>query len=178
LQRSIIFHHPRPIHEDAISGSRVRPARMAEAFESLGFKVELAVGYADGRTRAIRRIKEARQRGQKFDLLYSESLSTPTLWPKRNRFRLFLDLGFLRWCKAQAIPIGLFYRDVHWRFDHYRATVPWYRRAVAVPLYWYDWLWYRRWVDHLFIPSLGMKEALPGQQVEPSVPGLRRPQPL
>jgi len=176
----IIFHYPRPLIEGGTAGGKVRPYFMLRAFKQLGYQVEAVTGHSNERQAAIKHIKQEISRGRKFDFVYAESINAPMLLSERFRFRdrallspeffkwLFhndprLDFNFFKWLKSQAVPLGLFCRDVHWRFEHYRAHTPWYRRVVNTPLYRYDWMRYSRLVDHLFLPDLSMAKALPGQ---------------
>jgi glycosyltransferase involved in cell wall biosynthesis len=100
-------------------------------------------------------------RGRRFDFAYAWSPTIPTLMIRRNLLRPWIDAAFFRWCRRQEIPIGLFYGDVHYRLDHFRANVPWADRGLMQLLYRLDWLVYRRFVDHLFLPSLRMAPYLP-----------------
>ena len=158
--KSIIYHFAfRMADENA--GSQVHLRQMLKAFEEQGYEVEVVAGLAAERAAAMCRIKNEVANGRKFEFMYVWSPSSPTLLPKRNLIHPFLDYGFFRWCRKQSIPIGLFYGDVHWKFDHFRRNVPFAQRAHMLPLFWYDWLVYRRCTDHLFLPSLGMRAFLP-----------------
>ena len=160
---SVIFHHPGPVIADGKSGSQVRPYRLLDAFYKSGFEVEAVVGYGAERRRAINRIIADLAKGRRFEFLYSEARSIPTLLTERNRLPAYpiLDFRFLSRIRAAKIPLGLFYRDVFWRFQAYRTMLPLAGRMLTVPLYWYDWWWYRHVVDHLFLPSRGMAAHLP-----------------
>lgn len=164
----MIFHHPEPLKKDPKSGSQVRPCRMIEAFKELGYEVEAVVGYGNERKQAAERIYCNLAKGIRYDFLYAESSTTPTLLTESHHFPTypFLDFGLFRRLKKINIPIGLYYRDVHWRFPFYRQAVQRYKRAVSTPFYWYDWLSYKQLVDILFLPSKGMKYSLPGNWPE------------
>ncbi|MDY6878143.1 MAG: glycosyltransferase [Chloroflexota bacterium] len=163
--KSMIFHHPLPIRSEGTSGSQVRPFRMSKAFKQIGYQVELVAGYADERKKTIERIKKDVLKGRKFEFIYSESLTNPMLLSEKYHFPThpLLDFGFFKWLKKRGVPVGFFYRDAYWRFPEYNTQVPWHKRAVLVPFFWYDWLQYLHLVDHLFLPSLAMKEILPSQ---------------
>lgn len=174
---AIIFHHPLPITSEGASGSRVRPYRMLQAFCSLGYEVEVVAGYAADRGRKMRRLREENREGRCFAFAYAESSTMPTVLtePHHIPVRPFLDFGFFRWLKGTYVPLGLFYRDVYWRLDHYRRQVAGPKWAAAVLLYHHEWRQFRRWVDHLFLPSLSMRDALPsewpGERVSALPPG-------
>ena len=159
----IIFHHPLPIKINGNSGSQVRPERILDAFRQLGYQVEVVSGYVWERQKDIKRIKSKIRDGWRPSCIYSESSTMPTLLTEPHHFPIqpFLDFGFFKWAKHMGIPIGLFYRDVHWRFAYYQKNVHWLKRTVSIPFYHYDWFQYTRLVDHLFLPSLMMKRALP-----------------
>src|SRR5690606_19014948 len=59
------------------------------------------------------------------------------------------------------IPIGLFYRDIYWRFDGYKAKVSWHKRLLAIPFYKFDLWWYQQTLNVLYLPSSGMGEYVP-----------------
>ncbi len=160
---SIIFHHPGPVAPNGRSGSQIRPWRLLEAFHESGYEVEAVTGYGAERLRQIRRLKSDIRRGRRFDFVYSESRSIPTLLTEKHRFPRYplLDFRFIHDLRKNRIPIGLYYRDIFWRFDMYRDKLPWPARAITVPLYHYDWWWYKRTIDHLFLPSLQMAKHLP-----------------
>lgn len=111
----------------------------------------------------MHRVLDDLTRGRRYDFLYAESRSIPTLLTERHHLPLFplLDFRFLRALRKAGVHTGLFYRDVFWRCALYRTMMPWPARLLTVPLYWYDWWWYRHAIDHLFLPSMGMARYLP-----------------
>jgi hypothetical protein len=159
----MIFHHPLPVRPGGTSGSSVRPYRMLEAFRAVGYEVEGVVGFGPERARAIARVREQLRKGRRFDFAYAESstMPTPLTDPHHVPVRPWMDYAFFRDLARHGVPLGVFYRDVYWRFDHYRREVPWHKRAVSVPFYRHEWQQYRRSVRHLFLPSLEMLTALP-----------------
>lgn len=164
-QRSrCIFHVPFPLKDDLFSGSSVRPIRILNAFKKIGYEVEVVSGYGEERKKNIKRIKEEIKQGIKFDFLYSESSTMPTTLTEKRHFPVypFLDYSFFSYCRRRRIPIGLFYRDIYWRFDCYKKRVQWWKRVVTIPCYWLDLFCYRKLVDVLFLPDLKMKTYMKG----------------
>jgi len=155
-----IFHVPFPLQENPSSGSSVRPIRMLNAFRKIGYEVEVVSGYGEKRKRNIKTIKEKIKQGIKFDFVYSESSTMPTVLTEKHHFPIypFLDYSFFNFCKRKRIPVGLFYRDIYWKFDFYKKTVQWWKRFVTIPCYWLDFFYYRKLVDILFLPDLKMKK--------------------
>jgi glycosyltransferase involved in cell wall biosynthesis len=73
----------------------------------------------------------------------------------------FLEVGFFRYLKRRGIPVGVFYRDIYWKYPEYLRAV---NRVVALgtrTLYRFDLLVYRQWVDRLYMPSLQMGAEVP-----------------
>jgi len=154
----MIFHHPLPVRPDAQAASGIRPYRMIEAFRALGYEVDAVCGYADERAAAIAAVDRRLAAGGPYAFMYAESSTEPTLLtePHHLPVRPWLDFGFFARVKARGVPIGLFYRDVYWRFPAYGAALPWWKAAVARLFYRYDLLQYRRLLDRLYLPSLAM----------------------
>ena len=152
----MIFHHPLPVTSEGRSGSQIRPYRMLQAFKALGYEVWEVTGHAAERKQAMARIKQRVSQGLDVAFCYSELSTMPTPLTEKHHIPLhpFLDPLFFRWLNRQTIPCGLFLRDIYWRFQLYRDAVPWFKRAITVPFYWYDVHWVRHTVDHIFVPSL------------------------
>jgi glycosyltransferase involved in cell wall biosynthesis len=120
-------------------------------------------GTSKQRKLAIRSVKEFVANGGLVDFTYSESSTMPTTLTDSHHLplRLFLDASFFRYLKRHDIPVGVFYRDVYWKFPEYLRAV---NRIVALgtrALYRFDLLVYRRWVDRLYLPSLKMGVEVP-----------------
>lgn len=163
MTSSMIFHCPFPVVEAGKSGSQVRPYQMLKAFTQIGYEVVAVTGYERERALTIEQIKREVQQGRRFDFVYSESATVPTLLTERLRHHKHpsLDFSFWHWLRGQGVPVGLFYRDIFWRTDYRKIGQTWRDRLIKTPLYWYDWFCYRWLVDTLFLPSLEMAAALP-----------------
>jgi glycosyltransferase involved in cell wall biosynthesis len=163
MQLNIIFHYPRLLDYDSRSASGIRPIRMLEAFKQLGHNVEIVSGNADERSRKIKNIKKRVNDGFRYDFVYSESTTSPTVLLDRRKvhIRPFLDAGFFRYCHLHGIPVGLFYRDIYWRFEKHNKDRGLFKRFFREMLYYYDLICYQRYVDCLFIPSSAMGAHIP-----------------
>lgn len=159
-KKRCIFHLPNYINPNGKSGSQVRPMKMKEAFESIGYEVDFIMGYGKERKRKIREVKSNIKKGIRYEFCYSESSTMPTLLTERNHFPRFptLDFGFIKFCRKNDIKIGLFYRDVFWKFEQYKKAVPWYQKIVTIPFYKYDLHMYNKLLDVLYLPSDKMKK--------------------
>ena len=160
VEKNCIFHIPCFISADGKSGSQIRPQKMIEAFKKNGYHVDIVMGYGKERKKQIQYIKQNIEKGKKYDFLYSESSTMPTLLTEKNPLPCypFLDFSFFAYCKKKGINIGLFYRDIHWKFEKYKEIVPWYKRMFSIQMYKYDLRKYLKLVDILYLPSIEMKK--------------------
>lgn len=158
-----IFHIPNNIDLTGKSGSQVRPGKMLKALKNQGYEVDFVMGYGKARKESIKSIKKNIRQGIKYDFLYSESSTMPTLLTEKNHLPRYplLDFNFLRFCKKNGIKVGLFYRDVIWKFEQYKKSVPWYYRVVTFWFYKYDLFQYNKCVDVLYLPSSRIEQYIP-----------------
>lgn len=159
--KKMIFHIPYKINKERLSGTNLRPTLLREAFEELGYDVEFVSGDGKERKKKIKEIKEKIKNGIKYEFLYSESSTMPTLLTEKNHIPkfVFLDFNFFSFCKKNNIKIGLFYRDIHWNFSQYKVS--YFKKKIARIFYIYDLFVYNKLVDILFLPSLKMKDYIP-----------------
>ncbi|TGN39973.1 glycosyltransferase [Marinobacter confluentis] len=159
----LIFHHPRPIKENGTSGSEVRPYKMLKAFKNLGASVVEVTGTINERKSKMKQVRKRLDEGEIFDFVYAENLTIPYAMSESHRLPLnpFIDHKFLDFCSSKGIPVALFNRDVYWRDSSYREMLPWWGRAITVPLYWFDWLYHTRYLSTLYLPSEAMARVLP-----------------
>jgi glycosyltransferase involved in cell wall biosynthesis len=138
---------------------------MLSAFQSLGFQVDIVAGTNLERKKSYQEIRNNIKNGDRYLFCYSESSTLPTLCAsgKKNFFsapiidyQLFLFLFF------HKIPLGLFLRDIYWRFNNFRKNIPnklrWF---IYILGYWCDVIVYYLFVDTLYVPSVNMIEYLP-----------------
>ena len=164
----MIFHHPLPLEAAGESGSRVRVAAMLAAFRELGYDVLDATGYSAQRRSTLRQLCRELKDGVRYDFLYAESSTTPTALADPHHLPLapWLDSALFNTARQAGIPTGLFLRDLHYAFDIYPAGYPAWKRRVLAAFHAHDLRWYRRCVDHLFLPHTEMTGALPGGWLE------------
>lgn len=161
--RNIVFHCPFPISPRALqSANLARPMNMLAAFKKAGYRVIEIAGTARQRRIRIKRLKRLVSRGLALDFVYSESSNLPLFFSEANRLPKspFLEYRFFGWLRRKGIPTGLFLRDLHWRFPHFRRY-PLYKRLPAALFYWLDWLMYQSRCSRLFLPTLPLQDYLP-----------------
>lgn len=163
LNKKMIFHIPMQIDNNLQSGSQIRPQKMIQAFENIGFDVDIVKGYVNQRKQQISKIKQSIRDGIKYEFIYSESSTVPTALTQKNHLPIapFLDFDFFKFCKENNIKIGLFYRDIHWRFEQYIENISFLKRKLAELFYKYDLKQYKKYVDILYLPSKQMYEYVP-----------------
>lgn len=159
----MIFHCPFPLDPDATAASGIRPVRMAQAFENLGYDVFLLTGYGKERSARYKELKRRILAGERFEFLYSESSTKPLSLTEPNNLPRypFLDHKILRFVKRHAIPAGMFYRDVYWRYPEYMESVSRFKGNFARVFYRLDLQVLDQELHTIFLPSLRMLSELP-----------------
>lgn len=156
----LIFHIPLKVDRNDPSASQIRPQKLLAAFAELGWEVDVVEGRSRDRKRQIAEIKRKMRQGVHYDFVYSESSTMPTLLTEPHHLPTYpcLDFGFLAYCKRQGVPVGLFYRDIHWQYANKGEG---FKQWVARFFYRYDLHQYRRLLDVLFLPTLRMLDYVP-----------------
>ena len=156
----LIFHIPLKIDRNDPSASQIRPQKLMKAFVELGWELDVVEGSGRERKLQIAKIKRKIKQGVHYDFVYSESSTMPTLLTEPHHLPIYpcLDFGFLSFCKRHDIPLGLFYRDIHWQYANKGEGL---KQRVARYFYFYDLWQYGRLLDVLFLPTLPMLEHVP-----------------
>ena len=156
----MIFHYPLPLNPNATAASGIRPLRMIDAFKEIGYHVTIIDGYGADRKDKIASLKQQILSGVKFDFLYSESSTQPTLLTEKNHLPKYplLDFAFMNFCKIHNIKIGLFYRDIYWLFPEYGKDLSFIKKYLAKLFYKYDLIKYNSLVDSIYLPSIHMSK--------------------
>lgn len=155
----IIYHIPWDIVKGRKSATGIRPLELLNGFKSLGLEIDIVMGTGFERYHQIKNIKKKINSGIKYDFIYSESSTAPTFiasgWRDFLRYGN-LDLNFLKFCKSRGIRLSLFYRDIYWKFPIYLQFMKPLKRYIMSITYRLDLLWYKKWVDQLYLPSMKM----------------------
>lgn len=168
-----IFHYLHPIEDKPGIGSALRPNQMLQAFRDIGYEVDTVTGYSAQRKQQIRQIKQNIKNGVRYDFVYSESVNDATALSDADHIprHPFMDFAFLKFCRKKGIPVGLFYRDMHWQFSVYRDHVSRWKQMIALPLLRRDLRMYRKCVDTLYVPSEAMGALISHPDIRPLPPG-------
>ncbi|MDE5974425.1 MAG: glycosyltransferase [Eubacterium sp.] len=168
-----IFYLPYKLPEHCITPGQLRPKKMVQAFRDIGYDVFVIWGYCEERKELIKELKSNIKNGYQYEFMYTESSSIPTLLTEPHHYPThpFMDFSFFRYIKRQGIKIGLFYRDIHWKFDIFKPST--YRKQLAalknyiyLTLYKYDIRQYKRLIDRFYLPSLTMADIIGSKKLK------------
>ncbi|OQY37880.1 MAG: hypothetical protein B6229_07315 [Spirochaetaceae bacterium 4572_7] len=160
---NIVYHIPWKIKGGRKSATGVRPLEMLQAFIDLGHCVDVVMGDSKTRRKSLIEIKKKIILGVQYDLVYSESSVAPTFiasgWKDYVRYGS-IDFAFLKFCRKKHIPLTLFYRDIYWKYPSHTSDSYLLKQIIMQAAYRLDLLWYKRWVNILYLPSLKMTKLL------------------
>ncbi|OFR31181.1 glycosyltransferase [Actinomyces sp. HMSC065F11] len=153
----MIFHAAFSLNSRAAAASALRPVRMYEAFEALGYEVFDLTGSSAQRRQKFNKLKAMIRAGEQFEFAYSESATIPAMIGDASHFpHMFLDAEIFAFLRKNEVPVSVFYRDLYWVYDEYIERVG---RPLGVAmriLYKYELAMYRRFANVIFVPSLEM----------------------
>lgn len=168
-----IFYLPHELPEKCFTPGRLRPKKMIQAFRDIGYDVFVICGYCNERKERIKELKCNIKNGYHYEFMYTESSSIPTLLTQPHHYPThpFMDFSFFSYIKKQGIKIGLFYRDIHWKFNIFKPFT--YRKILApikkymyLAFYKYDILQYKRLIDCFYLPSMTMAEIIGSKRLK------------
>ena len=155
MSRCIVFL-PYKLEERGVRARMLRPRRMIQAFRDIGYDVFVISGLSVERKKMIHEVKLMIAKGMKFDFMYAESSTMPTLLtdPKHYPTHPFMDFDFFRYIKKNGVKIGLFYCDVYWKFDIYGKELSFIKKKVALMCYRYDIWRYKQLLTAFYVPDM------------------------
>lgn len=169
MEKRCIFHIPLKINVKMASASQLRPLQMIQAFKDNGYVVDVVEGSAKERKESINKIKENIKNGVKYDFMYSESSTMPTLLTESHHLPThpFLDFSFFKFIKKHDIKIGLFYRDMYWKFPGYGETLSKPKKMLAIFMYKHDLKAYNKYVDVIYLSTDRCQDYLKEELMSP-----------
>ncbi|MEH7484848.1 glycosyltransferase family 1 protein, partial [Neobacillus drentensis] len=120
--KSVLLYYPFQLAENANSGSKLRPKKIHSAFLEWGKKNGVEILLLSGHSKARETMfAEWKSKGKLNNLLfcYMENQTIP-FWltdPRHIPQKPFIDSKVMKFLKGKNIPVGVFYRDVYWKFD-------------------------------------------------------------
>ena len=156
--------------DKALSGSAVRPIKLLDEFIISDYQVELLSGSFTKkehkeRKEKVEKLIERIKKGEKFDFCYIESISG-LLYKFYNKYEYNLWDAI----KKAEIPIGIFYRDIYWKFaKEFNYTSFKYR--ILNFLCCIELKKICKIMDVVFVPSIEMSKYMPKANYIPLPPG-------
>jgi hypothetical protein len=159
----MIFHVPFELDPSSAFANDIRPLKMLQAFRSLGYEVDGVYGRNRERKLRAEAVQRKIQSGVEYSFVYSESSGVPTAFtdPSKKPTHPIFDLAFLRFCRSNGLKVGLFYRDVYWRFPNTVQYKSRFRHAVLPGFYLLDLLAYNFAISKIYLPSMAMHRFIP-----------------
>lgn len=167
----MVFHAPYPLMNRP-AASRLRPLNMRRAFVEAGYDVVEVTGYAASRRRAMaraeRRLDDYDKRRQADPSLppafvYSENATIPNALtePRHIPVHPLMDVSFFRQMCDRGVRVGVFYRDLYWRFPYFRKGInPVVDRMLRLA-YFAELHHWKRLGLRVYLPSRAMVKHMP-----------------
>ena len=156
----LVFHSPWPTDVDINAGSKLRPLEMKRALERLDIDIIVVDGYSNERKKSWEKVDEnlANIIG-----LYSELRTIPLALSDSDHIPRHpaMDLIYFRKLQKQGIPTTAFYRDIYWRFPFYSSMLPLHKRLPTLLFYYLEFYFLKKYLSHIFVPSLRIAEHFP-----------------
>lgn len=156
----VLVYFPFALATKADSGSKVRPIKMIDAFQAWGKEQGFEVLVIAGESQE-RKLKwnQLRKQGAltNIQFCYVENQTIPIWLTDKNHIPSapFIDRHVFRYLKQQQIPVGVFYRDVYWKFDEL-YPLKGFKKSAMQWLYRREEKFFERYADVIFLPSLEM----------------------
>lgn len=162
MSKNCIFHIPWQLADVYDVASELRPRKMLQAFKNIGYEVDIVWGWADERKKRIKQIKQNIKNGKKYDFVYSECSTMPTLLTQPHHLPThpFLDFSFFAYCQKQNIPVGMYFRDVYWNVSEIKQYSK-LKAKFARFFHIYDIKKYNKTLSVIFFQNKAIKNFLP-----------------
>lgn len=174
--KKIIVYYPFKIREQK-SASAVRPTKMLEAFHEFGSQkgIEIIeiIGTSTERKKLVNDLYKNND-PKEIICCYMESQTIP-IWltdPDHIPRNPFLDVEFFKYLKKNHIPLGIFYRDIYWKFEKLLKVKSMVRNVMR-QLFKLELKMYKKYATKFFLPSLMMNYYVKAdpEKVVPLPPG-------
>jgi glycosyltransferase involved in cell wall biosynthesis len=161
--KTVIFNIQFGYRNRGVSGSSVRPARMRDAFAKAGYDILDVDGHRRERAAVVDRlISDLSSLDPSKTLLYAESATFPHCFDLPSRLPgPSPDIKLAKAAKAHGIPVGLFYRDMHWRYLRHQGWRARCIQGMLRPFFEREIRSYASCYDVLFGPTEQFLAAIP-----------------
>ncbi|WP_064091871.1 glycosyltransferase [Rossellomorea aquimaris] len=179
--KSILVYYPFTISRNANSGSKLRPIEMLSAFEDFGKEHGLDVILISGSSQERKnQFNELKALGKLDNLLYCymENQTIPIWLTDTNHIPKapFIDYQVLSFLQKKRVPVGVFYRDVYWKFDEL-YPLKGIKKKIMQTIYRFEERFYSKYCSVIFLPSMEMGKFVDINQTFANLPpgGKMRP---
>lgn len=160
--RKVLLYYPFEIAENANSGSKLRPKEIHQAFLSWGKEYDAEILLLSGSSAAREELFNTWQREGKLDdiwFCYMENQTIPFWLTDKGHIpkKPFIDLKVMKFLKQKNVPVGVFYRDVYWKFDEL-YPLKGLKKTIMKTVYRMEESFYEKYCDVIFLPSDAMGE--------------------
>ena len=96
-----IFYLPYELPERGDIPGSLRPRKMIQAFENIGYDVFVICGQCSDRKRLIKKLKFSIKEGDRYEFMYTESSHLPTILTEPHRYPThpLMDFRFFKYIK-------------------------------------------------------------------------------
>jgi glycosyltransferase involved in cell wall biosynthesis len=159
--KKFIVYFPYKLRQQT-SGSAVRPVKILEAFqifaEKHGFEMISIHGETNERKKAFEDLYK-NENPEDFLFCYMENATIP-IWLSDDDHlprKPFIDLKFLKYLHKNNIPLGVFYRDIYWKFNSLYKVKPIIKQAMRF-LFRIELAMYKKYSKIFYLPSIYMNK--------------------
>lgn len=160
MKNKILLYFPYKLR-DNISGSSLRPNMMTDAFrryaKNAGKELIVVSGTTNERKKMVKNFDKKFL--SEIDYCYFENATLPFWLTDKDKMprSIFWETKFLRNLKKQKIPIGIFYRDVYWKFKDY-YPLKGFKLFIMTRIYNKEKSFYDGIASKIFLPSISMND--------------------
>ena len=161
--KKIIFYRPVEMSEriSKQSGSYIRPEQMRRAFMDLGYEIIDVSGSISNRKRNIDAVIND-IRNVPVEFMYIESANIPMALSNASHWPIHPFADLINIIKLKKfIKIGMFYRDVHWKYKGFLKEVGIIKGIVLIILNNFEFYFLKQFLNCIFVPSVEFVEMLP-----------------
>ncbi|MBS4190235.1 glycosyltransferase [Bacillus sp. FJAT-49705] len=172
--KSVLLYYPFEVAENANSGSKLRPKEILKAFQQWGAREKVDILLLSGNSTARDALFEEWRAAGKLDNLwfcYMENQTIPFWLTDKGHIpkKPFVDKKVMKYLKQRHVPIGVFYRDVYWKFDEL-YPLKGVKKSVMKAIYRMEERFYNKYCRVIFLPSDAMGKYVDIQKEKISLP--------
>ncbi|ESU34216.1 hypothetical protein G3A_02340 [Bacillus sp. 17376] len=158
--KSVLLYYPFQIAKNANSGSKLRPKEMYKAFLKWGkqnnIEILLLSGHSNERAALFTNwLKEGKLDEVLFCYMENQTIPFWLTDPGHKPKNPFIDYKVMKYLQEKNVPVGVFYRDVYWKFDEL-YPLKGVKKTIMQSVYRMEESFYQKYCDVIFLPSDAM----------------------